>query len=319
MNRHSTLLTNFVFLFASIIGANGLHAQTTSTADLAAKNQSASPYVMTTDAPQVAEIKAAIERLMNSAKNGEIEFLEEIYHEHMRIYMINGDNEVMEMNKPMFIAHIKKAVEAGEGVNTWAKFHKIEANENAGHVLISRKVNLTGTEKMITLSIDLVRAEKRWQIIRETIFTGTDQAAKSKPASENAKPASENEKQTRDDLESFNQRFNQIVSKYDADSFVKLYKTDSWLIAPEAKPSADPDELRKMIGFLSKKGYSMAHTIDRVLISEDLSQAILIGEAEATNDAHPARAVGTYLFVMQKVDSEWKIAIDMFNQYESKK
>ncbi len=56
-------------------------------------------------------------------------------------------------------------------LNTWAEFNHIEVIQDKGHVIVTRKVNLTGEERKLVLSIDLVWEANRWQVVREVIFS----------------------------------------------------------------------------------------------------------------------------------------------------
>ena len=126
---------------------------------------------MSPNTPQAAEVKAAIDGLIQSASNAEFDILEDIYHDDMQIYMLDPDRNLNQMDKQAFSQHVTTSTEDAEAPNIWAKYHLVEADEKEGHVLISRKVNLTGEERVVTLSIDLVREDDRWQITREVIFT----------------------------------------------------------------------------------------------------------------------------------------------------
>ncbi|NIA71320.1 nuclear transport factor 2 family protein [Pelagibius litoralis] len=125
--------------------------------------------LLSSDSPQAAEVKAALDELIASATAGEFDILERIYHDDMRIYMFGADGAVQFNDKSGFIKHVTESTEAAVEPNNWAKYHSIEANESEGHVVISRKVNLTGSEQIVTLSIDFVLEDGRWQILREVI------------------------------------------------------------------------------------------------------------------------------------------------------
>lgn len=128
---------------------------------------------MTPNSPQAAEVKAAVDKLIDSASRGELDILETLYHDDMNIHMLGGggeDTELQIIDKPGFIAHLTETMKGGDFPNTWAKFHLVEADEKNGHVVISRKVNLGTEGKVISLSIDFVYEDDRWQITREVIF-----------------------------------------------------------------------------------------------------------------------------------------------------
>ncbi|MGQ7845184.1 hypothetical protein ACUNV4_11955 [Granulosicoccus sp. 3-233] len=53
----------------------------------------------------------------------------------------------------------------------WAQYHLVEADDTRGHILISRRNNVTGRRQLLTLSIDFVLEDDRWQISREVIMS----------------------------------------------------------------------------------------------------------------------------------------------------
>lgn len=117
-------------------------------------------------------IKNTIESLIKTATNFNIDKLESIYHNNLKIIMIDAVGQKMISNKQRFINLFQFKRDNGDApLNTWAEFNHIEHNGNNGHVILKRKVNLTGVEQKIALSIDLVWEENRWQVIREVIFT----------------------------------------------------------------------------------------------------------------------------------------------------
>lgn len=126
---------------------------------------------MKPDSPQAVEVKAVLDKLIHSVTEQGFDILESTYHEKMRIYLLEGSNALHLMDKEGFKKHVTEATKTAEAPNIWAKYHLVEADEKNGHVVISRKVNLTGAEQVVTLSIDFVYEDDRWQITREVIFT----------------------------------------------------------------------------------------------------------------------------------------------------
>ena len=126
---------------------------------------------MTPNSPQAAQVKAQVEQLIESASNLKFDILHTLYHDDMNIYMFDGENTLHVSDKAGFIAHVTATQQASEKPSTWAQFHLVEADAARGHVLISRKVNLTGELQIVTLSIDFTFEDGRWQITREVIFT----------------------------------------------------------------------------------------------------------------------------------------------------
>lgn len=125
---------------------------------------------MSPDSPQAQEVKQSLDALIHSASNAHFDILETLYHDHMKIYMLDPNRDLHIMEKRGFIDHLTESLKEGKHPSTWAKYHVVEADEKYGHVVISRKVNLTGEEQLITLSIDFVYESGRWQITREMIF-----------------------------------------------------------------------------------------------------------------------------------------------------
>lgn len=126
---------------------------------------------MTTDHPQTSAVKATLDELINSVSGHSFDVLNRIYHDDMQIYLMMGSEKLVRNDKPAFMAHVEEAMGQAVDHNIWARYHLVEANDTNGHILISRKNNLTGKEEIVTLSIDFLFEDGRWQIIREVILT----------------------------------------------------------------------------------------------------------------------------------------------------
>lgn len=126
---------------------------------------------MTTDHPNAAAVKAALDGLISGVSGHAFEVLDRIYHRDMRTYLLTDDGTLMQNDKPGFIEHVKTAMSQMGDPNPWAHYHLVEADETHGHILISRKNNVTNRKQLVTLSIDFVLEDDRWQIIREVIMT----------------------------------------------------------------------------------------------------------------------------------------------------
>ncbi|WP_299840352.1 hypothetical protein [uncultured Tenacibaculum sp.] len=120
-------------------------------------------------------VKRTIDDLIQTATTYDIKKLDIIYHDNLNVIMIDVDDNLNTANKDTFKAIFKSKKEAGEpSMNTWAKYHKIDVNDNKAHVLLSRKNNLSGINQILLLSIDLIFEDNRWQVIREVIFLRPD-------------------------------------------------------------------------------------------------------------------------------------------------
>ncbi len=117
-------------------------------------------------------LKKVIEDLIAAGTGFDVDQLEMLYHSNLQVIMISESGEKVISNKESFKSLFQSKRENGDApLNTWAEFHHIETNGEKGHVIVSRKVNLTEEERKIVLSIDLVKEEDRWQVTREVIVT----------------------------------------------------------------------------------------------------------------------------------------------------
>lgn len=124
----------------------------------------------------VVEVKQSIEQLIQAGTSFDVSALERIYHDDLQVIMIDDQGEVTNADKAAFKNLFQSKRDNGEAsLNTWAKFNRIDANESSGHVLITRKVKLIDKNQKLILSIDLVRNNGHWQVIREVIFAQPDE------------------------------------------------------------------------------------------------------------------------------------------------
>lgn len=117
------------------------------------------------------------------------------------------------------------------------------------------------------------------------------------------------------DLIAFNDRFNEIMVALDVESAVALYDEDSLWIDSENPPIPGPEGALTNFGFLAANNGSNIHTVDRLILSEDGSQAIMIGDADILVESQGLDFTGTYQFVLVRDGDDWKIMVDMFNTH----
>lgn len=116
-------------------------------------------------------VRATIESLIDAGTTADISALKNIYHRDMQILMLDESGAVQRFDKPGFITMLEGSIGTTKAdENRWADFHVVDETEAHGHVLITRKVTLGGQKKVLTLSIDLLREDDRWQVSREVIF-----------------------------------------------------------------------------------------------------------------------------------------------------
>lgn len=125
-----------------------------------------------TEDHKITAIRNTIEALITAGTTNDISALHQIYHDDMRIHMIDTDYNMIQHDKPGFIAMLEGMIDANRGApNTWAHYNAIEANGTDGHVLITRKVKMGDADRVLVLSIDLALEDDRWQVTREVIFS----------------------------------------------------------------------------------------------------------------------------------------------------
>lgn len=117
-------------------------------------------------------LKTAIYRLIEPDENFGMDQLDAIYHNDMEVIMIDKKEDVTIFKKDAFKTLIASKLAGDERTkNTWAKFIHLEVNQDKGHIIVKRRVNLTDEKKEITVILDFVWEDNHWQIIREVIFT----------------------------------------------------------------------------------------------------------------------------------------------------
>lgn len=117
-------------------------------------------------------LKAALSHLIQAEKSTEIQLFDTLYHKEMQVLMVNVNGEKMLFDKAAFMQLIEARLKEGNiQENSEAQFNHVEIKGDKGHIAITRKINLTGTQNKLMLSIDFVWEDDRWQITREVIFS----------------------------------------------------------------------------------------------------------------------------------------------------
>ncbi|WP_299076743.1 hypothetical protein [uncultured Ruegeria sp.] len=130
---------------------------------------------MTENHPSASAVKETLDGLIHGVSGHSFEVLDKLYHRDMQTYVLLNDGTLMRNDKNGFMAFIKDNMCALKDENPWVKYHLVEADDTHGHIVVSRKNNATGRYQLISLSIDFVLEDGRWQITREIIMT-RDQA-----------------------------------------------------------------------------------------------------------------------------------------------
>ena len=119
----------------------------------------------------------------------------------------------------------------------------------------------------------------------------------------------------RAELLAFNDQFNEYAASYDIEGIVSLYDEKALWIAPTERPVAGKETPRNTFTFLTENNGSLVHTVDKLIVSDDASQVIMIGDAIVKVDKAGLDFVGTYLFVLERDGENWEIIADMFNRH----
>lgn len=116
------------------------------------------------------EVRDVIEGLIQEVSQNNVAHLDDVYHDDLQVIMLTPEDEVDVLNKEAMKGVVKQALEDNKGsVGTWVKFHDIRVADDTAHVLLSRKNELAGPDRQLTLGIDLKHEANRWQIVREVI------------------------------------------------------------------------------------------------------------------------------------------------------
>ena len=124
------------------------------------------------------QVRAALNALIEAGTSGDLTALDQIYHRDMTIFMLNEGEELVQSDKPNFIAMLSEMVKTnGAPMSTWAHIHSVTLSGSTAHVLIDRRVEMGGALRSLTLSIDFVHEDGRWQVMREVILNRPFDAA----------------------------------------------------------------------------------------------------------------------------------------------
>lgn len=125
-----------------------------------------------------AALRARIEELMKAGVSLDLDTLDRIYHDDLKIHSLTPDGQLMTVDKPGCLALLTETFKDKRPEDhMWGKFHAVTVTGDRGHVLISRRIPIGGPNMLIDLSIDLLFEDGRWQVIREVNFARPDTAA----------------------------------------------------------------------------------------------------------------------------------------------
>lgn len=130
-----------------------------------------------------------------------------------------------------------------------------------------------------------------------------------------AQPSVADDSNVEQELTAYNDQYNRIVAEYDLEAFLALYNDAPLWIAPEKPPVAGLDVPAGTFGFIVDNEGVFSHSFDEFFVSDDGTQAVMIGGYDLNVEKVGVAAQGTYLFVMERNGNDWTIVADMFNQH----
>lgn len=130
-------------------------------------------------------VREAIEALIEHGSHFHVDELERIYHRDLEVFLIDENGEVAVTSRGQNMAYFRSRHDSGAPpLSRWARFEHMAADERTGHVLVTRRMQLRERPERLVLSIDLVREDGRWQVIREVVFAQPDDGAEPRSATE---------------------------------------------------------------------------------------------------------------------------------------
>lgn len=127
---------------------------------------------MTQERHTTAEIRAAMDHLIDRATNFDVDALETIYHDDFHTTLVMPDSSVVTYTKQEFITHFRKQAEEGKTqLSTWADWHDFHVLGDSGVSVLTRKHSgINGEEMKLLCNIEWRFEDGRWQVLREAIF-----------------------------------------------------------------------------------------------------------------------------------------------------
>lgn len=117
------------------------------------------------------------------------------------------------------------------------------------------------------------------------------------------------------ELNAVNDAFNVGIATQDVEGLLDLYGEGVMWIAPGTPMNLNGlTEAEQLFNFMTGHKADVTHDIDHLFISDDETLAVMIGDVVAKVETLGINGAGTYLYVMDNVEGEWKIIGDMWNQ-----
>ncbi|AHD08862.1 YybH family protein [Phaeobacter gallaeciensis] len=117
------------------------------------------------------------------------------------------------------------------------------------------------------------------------------------------------------ELKAVNDAFNAGIASQDVQGLVALYGPEVMWIAPGSPMNLNGlEEAENLFTFMTGQNAEVTHDIDHLFVSDDETLAVMIGDVTAKVETLGIDGVGTYLYVLENAEGDWKIIADMWNQ-----
>ncbi|MCW9705563.1 nuclear transport factor 2 family protein [Fodinibius salsisoli] len=114
------------------------------------------------------ELVDAVKKLIQNATRYNIEALDAIYHDDLRIAKMESNQEIRVMDKGENIALFKSKKEAGDDpLSTESTFRYAHASGPVGHVAVERRMKLHDQEEHLLFNLVLRKVDEEWKIVSE--------------------------------------------------------------------------------------------------------------------------------------------------------
>ena len=117
------------------------------------------------------EVKKTVENLIENGTSYNVEKLKDIYDDSLKIVKIDerGNVEVITKQETLDFFASKRAA-GDEPLSKETLWNYVEANENTGHVIVTRRMQIKDRPEKSVFSLHLERKNGRWVVVRETAF-----------------------------------------------------------------------------------------------------------------------------------------------------
>ncbi len=124
------------------------------------------------DSSANATVKRTILDVIEYGSIYDVEKLDQLYADNMRIIRIGKDGKTSVMEKKDVLSFFSsKRAKNDEPLSKEAYFNHVEATDDKGHVIVTRVTKLFGNPEKSIYSICLAKNNEAWRIVKETVIS----------------------------------------------------------------------------------------------------------------------------------------------------